>query len=114
MPPPEKSCLEDTFTASLDTEVSLPDQTTLKFYKYSSNAMGQKIYFKFTTERMDYDIVLKGTDNLGNPVEFSLRTVNDHIGCMEVDTLKNGYIRDEAESLTLTPYIARCRKKVDK
>lgn len=69
--------------------------------------MGQKIYFKFTTERMDYDIVLKGTDNLGNPVEFSLRTVNDHIGCMEVDTLKNGYIRDEAESLTLTPYIAK-------
>lgn len=102
-----KELLEDTFTASLDTEVSLPDQTTLKFYKYSSNAMGQKIYFKFTTERMDYDIVLKGTDNLGNPVEFSLRTVNDHIGCMEVDTLKNGYIRDEAESLTLTPYIAK-------
>lgn len=71
--------------------------------------MGQRIFFKTSTPDTvpDYDILLKGTDDLGNPVQFSIRTVNAGVGCMEVDTLKNGYVSDEAQALTLTPYISQ-------
>ena len=71
--------------------------------------MGQRIYFKTSTPDTvpAYHILLKGEDNLGNPVEFSIRTIHTGIGCMEVDTLENGYVSDDAQTLTLTPYIAK-------
>lgn len=104
-----KDLMASTYTAALDTSITLPDNTSIHFYKYSSNAMGQRIYFKTSTPDTvpAYDILLKGKDNLGNPVTFSIRTIHTGIGCMEVDTLKNGYISDAAQSLTLTPYISK-------
>ena len=104
-----KDLMASTYTVSLDTTITLPDKTAIRFYKYSSNAMGQRIYFKTSTPDTvpAYHILLKGEDNLGNPVEFSIRTIHTGIGCMEVDTLENGYVSDDAQTLTLTPYIAK-------
>ena len=104
-----KDLMASTYTTSLDTKIMLPDNTSIHFYKYSSNTMGQRIFFKTSTPDTvpDYDILLKGTDDLCNPVQFSIRTVNAGVGCMEVDTLKNGYVSDEAQALTLTPYISQ-------
>ena len=69
--------------------------------------MGQRIYFRYADKRCPWDVVLKGEDNLGNPVEFNIRTFKDGIGRMEVSALDNGYVKEEAVSLTLTPYAVK-------
>ena len=71
--------------------------------------MGQKIYFTSTNENSDYDVILKGTDDLGNPVEFYTSNYDGMtgIGKMVVDTTENGYVSDKASSLTLTPYVLK-------
>ncbi len=99
--------MADTFVSSLDETITLPDGTELTFYKYSSNSMGQRIYFRYADKRCPWDVVLKGEDNLGNPVEFNIRTFKDGMGRMEVSALDNGYVKEEAVSLTLTPYAVK-------
>ena len=46
-------------------------------------------------------------DGLGNPVEFLIRHMSDGQGRMEVSTITNGYIHEDASSLTLTPYAVK-------
>lgn len=40
--------------------------------KYKTNDIGQKIYYTAENKAESYDMVLRGNDDLGNPVEFYL------------------------------------------
>lgn len=97
----------DTLTVPLDETVTLPDGTGVAFERYTSNAMGQSIYFTKTSGDYDYDFMLKGEDDLGNPVEFFVRYSEQEEGRMEVEPIDNGYVSDQASSLTLTPYAVK-------
>lgn len=97
----------DTKTLELKETIPLPDGTEITLQKYASNSMGQKIYFTTTSDKYTYDVILQGTDDLGNPVEFLIRHMSDGQGRMEVSTITNGYIHEDASSLTLTPYAVK-------
>ena len=99
--------LADTVTIPLNEVVTLPDGSTLSLEKYTTSEVGQKIFFTLSPEKVVYDVILKGEDNLGNPVEFITRSIHDGQGRMEVSTIDNGYVNDQAESLTLTPYAVK-------
>ena len=99
--------LADTVTIPLNEVVTLPDDSTLSLEKYTTSEVGQKIFFTLSPEKVVYDVILKGEDNLGNPVEFITRSIHDGQGRMEVSTIDNGYVNDQAESLTLTPYAVK-------
>ena len=96
-----------TSTIDLDETYTLPNGETVTFNRYTSNAINQKLYFSTTNDNCDYDIILKGKDNLGNPVEFYTSNLDAvaKVGKMVVDTSDLGYISDQASSLTLTPYV---------
>lgn len=94
----------DTLTVPLDETVTLPDGSKVTFERYTSNAMGQSIYFTKTSDSYDYDLVLKGEDDLGNSVEFFVRHSEQKEGRMEVQAIDNGYVSDQASAITLTPY----------
>ena len=96
-----------TSTVDLDETYTLPNGETVTFNRYTSNAINQKLYFSTTNDNCDYDIILKGKDNLGNPVEFYTSNLDAvaKVGKMVVDTSDLGYISDQASSLTLTPYV---------
>ena len=96
-----------TSTIDLDETYTLPNGETITFNRYTSNAINQKLYFSTTNDNCDYDIILKGKDNLGNPVEFYTSNLDAvaKVGKMVVDTSDHGYISDQASSLTLTPYV---------
>ena len=97
----------DTLTVPLDETVTLPDGSQVTFERYTSNVMGQNIYFTKTSDDYDYDLMLKGEDDLGNPVEFFVRYSEQKEGRMEVEAIDNGYVSDEASSITLTPYAVK-------
>ena len=99
--------LADTVTIPLKEDITLPDGTTLSLEKYTTSEVGQKIFFTLSSEKAVYDVILKGEDNLGNPVEFITSSIHDGQGRMEVSTIDNGYVNDQAESLTLTPYAVK-------
>ena len=99
--------LADTVTIPLNEVITLPDDSTLSLEKYTTSEVGQKIFFTLSPKKVVYDVILKGEDNLGNPVEFITRSIHDGQGRMEVSTIDNGYVNDQAESLTLTPYAVR-------
>lgn len=97
----------DTLTVPLDETVTLPDGTEVRLTRYTSNAMGQNIYFEKNSGKYSYDLRLEGEDNLGNPVAFFVSFSEKTEGRMEVETIDNGYVSDDAQSLTLTPYAAK-------
>lgn len=97
----------DTLTVPLGETFTLPDGSRVTFERYTSNAMGQSIYFTKTSDHYDYDFVLKGEDDLGNPVEFFVRHSEQKEGRMEVQAIDNGYVSDQASSITLTPYAVK-------
>ena len=61
----------DTLTVPVDQKVTLPDGSQVTFKRYTSNAMGQNVYFTKTSDDYDYDLMLKGEADL---VGISART----------------------------------------
>lgn len=96
----------DTVTIDLDYGYQLPDGSNIRFTKFTSNAMGQKIFYVTDGNKNDYDMMLKGTDNLGNPVEFYVSSSDKQGGRFVLNNL-DGNMSDEAESLTLVPYAVK-------
>lgn len=94
----------ETKTVELQETYHLPDKTELTFSKYTSNSLGEKIYFEIGTDICNYDLVLEGEDDLGNPVEFTVKFFSEGKGRMEVSTIGNEYVNENASSLILTPY----------
>lgn len=102
-----KELLADTAAIELDRTFTLPDQSSVTLTKYTSSDVNQKIYFEASMDGYTYDLMLKGTDDLGNDVEFTVRSYKDGAGRMEVSTIHNGYINDNAKELNLTLYAVK-------
>lgn len=96
--------LADTKTVELNKLFRLPDGTEVTLEKYTTSDVNQKVYFTTSTGRCEYDLKLAGTDDLGNEVVFNLKTFIEGRGRMEVTTIDNGYINENAKELTLTLY----------
>ena len=91
--------------AASGKELNAKTKITLKNYR--SNIIDQKIIFTISPDNagLSEDILLKGKDNLGNPVEFFLDESDGTSGTFRVDK-SVGSISPKATSLTLTPYCA--------
>ena len=98
----------DTVQVEMKDEVVLSEGLSLKFTKYSGNAVNQKIYFNIIGDYLDFncDMELRGVDDLGNPVVFFMSSISDGEGVFKVDTSENGYINKDAKRLVLSLYTA--------
>lgn len=96
-----------TKNVALNQSFTLPDKTKITLKNYRSNIIDQKIIFTISPDNagLSGDILLKGKDNLGNPVEFFLDESDGTSGTFRVDK-SVGSISPKATSLTLTPYCA--------
>ena len=96
-----------TKNVALNQSFTLPDKTKISLKNYRSNIIDQKITFTVSPDNasLSGDILLKGKDNLGNPVEFFLGESDGTNGTFRVDKVM-GTISPKATSLTLTPYFA--------
>ena len=96
-----------TKNVALNQSFTLPDKTKITLKNYRSNIIDQKIIFTISPDNagLSEDILLKGKDNLGNPVEFFLDESDGTSGTFRVDK-SVGSISPKATSLTLTPYCA--------
>lgn len=100
----------DTKTINLTYQYKLPDGSNITLTKFTSNAMGQKIFYETDSGRNDYNMMMKGTDNLGNPVSFYVSISDKQGGRFVIENL-DGNLSEEAESLTLIPYAAEFPKE---
>lgn len=91
---------------ALNHSFTLSDKTKITLKNYRSNIVDQKIIFTISNDNgLPGDLILKGKDNLGNPVEFFLGDSDGTSGTFRVDK-SIGAISPNATSLTLTPYCA--------
>lgn len=95
---------ENTNRVEMDEHFTLEDGTVVNLTKITDNPMGQRIHFTTSTETCDYDLKLTGKDDLGNPVEFDMSTFSGGKGVLEISTIHNGNLSEEAKELYLTPY----------
>ena len=98
---------QSTNTIELDQTFTLEDGTEVHLDKLTDNPLGQKIYFSTSTGECDYDLVLRGVDDCGNPVEFTFSRWSDGVGRLNISTIDNGNLSDEATELHLTPYAVK-------
>ena len=98
---------ELTKNVALNQSFTLPNKTKITLKNYRSNIIDQKIIFTISPDNagLSGDILLKGKDSLGNPVEFFLDESDGTSGTFRVDK-SVGSISPKATSLTLTPYCA--------
>ena len=76
-----------TKNVALNQSFTLPDKTKITLKNYRSNIIDQKIIFTISPDNagLSEDILLKGKDNLGNPVEFFLDESDGTSGTFRVD-----------------------------
>ncbi len=103
--------MADTKAFMLDNTISLEDGSMITLQKMTVNKIGPKIYFEQNSENFLYQMELRGEDNLGNPVVFYIASVQDGSGVFKLETIDNGPLCKEAESLTLTPYAVELPKE---
>ena len=94
-----------TTNVALNHSFTLPNKTKITLKNYRSNVVNQQISFTISRNNtgLSGDVILKGKDDLGNPVEFYLDTADETNGTFTVDRM-TGYISPKATCLTLTPY----------
>ena len=85
---------------------TLPNETQIILTRYAANDMGEKIYFTLSKAGADYDLELRGTDNLGNPIVFTLANQKETNGVLKLSD--HFSVKDEsASSYTLELYAVR-------
>lgn len=101
--------ITDTLNINLNEKIVLPNDRSISLTKYTSNSINQKIYFDIDNKEksLEYQMELRGTDDLGNDVVFYISQIRDAKGLFKVETIDNGYINDDAVKLTLIPYAAK-------
>ncbi len=90
--------LNNTFTLASGEEI--------KLNKYTSNVISEKIYYSIDRKGKDetpYYIKLKGQDNEGNKIAFTLSKGTSNWGVLKLDN-KEYKISETATSITLAPY----------
>ena len=96
----------DTHEIKLDYAFTLDNGQRIALEKYTSNDLGQKIYYSKNRQGTSYDIALQGKDDLGNKVEFFMTHEEDGKGIFKLSTI-DGNLNDDARVLTLTPYAVK-------
>ena len=98
----------DTKELSLNNKFTLENGTEYTLKKYTSNAVGQKIYASVSNFKMEptYNVDLKGTDNLGNKVEFYASHSSKDNALFKIENIY-GNLNENVKILTLTPYVAK-------
>ncbi len=90
----------DTIESDIDYDFKLENGNKIVLEKYTSNDIGQKIYYSIEGKGKLYDIKFIGKDNLGNDVTFYSSSQGDGKGIMK----EGAKISDDAKTLILTPY----------
>lgn len=99
----------ETAESNIDYDFKLEDGNKIILEKYTSNAVGQKIYYSVEGKREAYDIELRGKDDLGNKIKFNITTESSGKGIMRGSKTSN-----DAKTLTLTPYAVAFPKESGK
>lgn len=100
----------DTEEILLDNTFTLADGQKITFKKYTSNNLGQKIYFTLDSKGTDYDMNLKGYDNLGNKITFYMSKTEGCNGVFKLETIDEN-LNENAKTLSLTPYAVKFPEK---
>lgn len=97
----------------LDNTFTLEDGQNVKLEKYTSNDIGQKIYFSLNSKGTNYDMELRGHDDLGNEVVFYMSHADGNEGMFKVESI-TGLVNENAKELKLTPYAVKFPEKSGK
>lgn len=102
----------DTKEIKLNNSFTLENGEKIILDKYTSNALGQNIMCKVENfnKNESYDVMLKGTDDLGNKVEFYLKRGSKDSIVLEYDNIDRN-LDENAKELTLTPYAVKFPEK---
>lgn len=88
---------------NLNQKIELDNGGIITLEKYVATPLSQKIYYNKVQYNEDEMFVLKGTDNIGNEIEFDLYSEEDEKG--ELIANRDGKkIDEDIKTLTLTPY----------
>lgn len=93
----------ETLHIPLNVSFTLDNGCQIQMVEYKDNVMGPKIDFSYSGGKAsEYDLLLKGTDDLGNPVSFYCSRIREDTGRFLLENMENGNLNDQASSLTLT------------
>lgn len=93
----------ETKEIKLDNSFTFDNGQNIKLEKYTSNDVGQKIYFSLDSQGTDYNMELRGHDDLGNEVTFYISRVRGDQGIFKIESI-DGLVNENAKELKLTPY----------
>ncbi|NFH89873.1 DUF4179 domain-containing protein [Clostridium sp. ZBS3] len=98
----------DTKEILLNNKFTLENGTEYTLEKYTDNSLGEKIYasINHSNGKSTYAVDLKGSDDLGNKVEFYLSHGDKNSGLFKIETI-HGNLNENAKLLKLTPYAAK-------
>ncbi len=98
----------DTKEIKLNNSFTLENGEKIILEKYVSNALGQNIICKVENfnKNESYDVMLKGTDDLGNEVKFLLKRGSKDSMVLRYDNIYRN-LDENAKELTLTPYAVK-------
>ncbi|NFO05001.1 DUF4179 domain-containing protein [Clostridium botulinum] len=105
----------DTKEIPLNNKFTLENGTEYTLEKYTDNSLGEKIYasINHSNSKSNYAVDLKGSDDLGNKVEFYLSHGDKNSGLFKIETI-DGNLNENAKLLKLTPYAAKYPEKSGK
>lgn len=90
----------DTIENNINYDFILNNNQKITLNKYTINDVGQKIYYSIENKTENYQLELRGLDDLGNEVTFYQSYENNENGLLK----PYPQISDKAKILTLTPY----------
>ncbi len=104
-----KALAKDTYHFPMDESFSLSSEQDVQITEYTSNDLGQKIFFNVSdvlgSYNTDYIMELRGNDDLGNEVKFHLKRLHGENG--KGWFCNNSGISTDAKKLTLTLYATK-------
>ena len=98
----------DTKEIKLNNSFTLENGEKITLEKYTSNALGQNIFCRVENYKKNenYEIALRGTDDLGNKVGFLTKRGSKDYVVLRYSNI-DGNLDENAKELTLTPYAVK-------
>lgn len=101
----------ETLHIPLNASFTLDNGCQIQIVEYKNNVMGPRIDFSYSSGKAsEYDLLLKGTDDLGNPVSFYCSRIWENTGRFLLENIENGNLSAQASSLTLTLFVREMPK----
>ncbi|MFT8351072.1 DUF4179 domain-containing protein [Clostridium saccharoperbutylacetonicum] len=100
----------DTKTVKLDYGFEIDNGNKYILEKYTSNALGQKVYGKIINNSVNketYNILLRGHDDLGNKIIFDLAREGENWFVLRYENVLVGNLNEKASKLILIPYAVK-------